>query len=265
MSETPVIYNTLRPSERAIEFYGSVMRVLQAAGIPFLVGGGFAMQQYTGIVRRTKDLDLFVRPEHVDSILGVLREEGFKSSILAVHWLGKVTEGELFVDIIFGAGNGLAPVDDDWFRHSVPANILGEDVLLCPAEETLWSKSFVCERERYDGADVVHLIRARAESLDWARLLRRYGDHWRVLLSHLIQFGYVYPGERNRVPPALMQDLIDRLAGEIATAPPVRVCRGTLLSKAQYEVDVEAWGYHDGRPVVTHIHVEGIPDARGGR
>ena len=35
------------------------------------------------------------------------------------------------------------------------------------AEETLWSKAFVMERERYDGADVAHLILAHGERLDW--------------------------------------------------------------------------------------------------
>ena len=52
------------------------------------------------------------------------------------------------------------------------------------------------ERERYDGADIAHLLRARADQLAWRRLLRRFGPHWRVLLGHLVLFGFVYPGER---------------------------------------------------------------------
>jgi len=30
--------------------------------------------------------------------------------------------------------------------------------------------------------------------------VRRFGDAWPVLLSHLILFGFIYPGERGRVP-----------------------------------------------------------------
>ena len=44
-------------------------------------------------------------------------------------------------------------------------------VLLAPPEEMIWSKAFVCERERYDGADVNHLLRACGRQMDWQRLL----------------------------------------------------------------------------------------------
>ena len=32
--------------------------------------------------------------------------------------------GQHFVDVIFGSGNGLAPVDDDWFTHAVDETVL---------------------------------------------------------------------------------------------------------------------------------------------
>lgn len=52
------------------------------------------------------------------------------------------------------------------------------------------------ERERFDGADVAHIILKRGKRLDWGRLLSRFGEHWRVLLSHLILFDYIYPSEK---------------------------------------------------------------------
>src|SRR5205085_362129 len=115
--------------------------------------------------------------------------------------------GDSFIDIIFSSGNGLATVDEGWFSYAVKADVFGEPVLLCPPEETIWSKAFIQERERYDGADVAHLIRARGRDFDWPRLLRRFGPHWPVLLSHLILFGYIYPGERAIIPAGVMQDL----------------------------------------------------------
>jgi hypothetical protein len=33
----------------------------------------------------------------------------------------------------------------------------------------------------------------------------------------------------------------------VGEPPAERVCRGTLLSRTQYVVDVERWGYADGR------------------
>jgi hypothetical protein len=44
-------------------------------------------------------------------------------------------------------------VDDLWFAHATPGDVLGIPVRLCPPEEMIWSKAFIMERERYDGAD----------------------------------------------------------------------------------------------------------------
>jgi hypothetical protein len=116
-------------------------------------------------------------------------------------------------------------------------------------EEIVWSKGYVMERERFDGADVAHLLRARAEVLDWTRLIHRFGTDWRVLLSHLVLFGYIYPAECGRIPDWVTRDLAGRLVEE-ATQPPLDgepVCQGTLLSRSQYLVDLERWGYQDAR------------------
>ncbi|MDQ3881264.1 MAG: hypothetical protein M3295_09370, partial [Chloroflexota bacterium] len=164
------------------------------------------------------------------------------------HWLAKVRSGDEYVDVIFSAGNGVAEVDAEWFQHAERATILGVRVALCPPEEMIWSKAFVMERERYDGADVAHLIRATAARLDWDRLARRFEPHWRVLLSHLVLFGFVYPGERDAIPAVLIRELSARLAEEATTrVSDERACLGTLLSRRQYLVDVERWGYRDGR------------------
>jgi len=104
------------------------------------------------------------------------------------------------------------------------------------------------ERERFDGADVAHLLRAQVERLDWTRLLARFGRHWRVLLSHLVLFGFIYPGERQRVPAGVLRELMRRLDAEIENpAPRHRVCQGTILSREQYLLDIDEWGYRDAR------------------
>jgi hypothetical protein len=110
-------------------------------------------------------------------------------------------------------------------------------------------RSFVMERERYDGADVAHLIRACGPELDWRRLLHRFGRNWRLLLSHLVLFGFIYPGERRRVPAWVLRELVARLRSETdgRSADEDRLCRGTLLSRLEYQVDVGQWGYDDAR------------------
>lgn len=229
-------------------FYRTTVTTLERARIPFLVGGAYALGLYTGIQRLTKDLDLFISAKDAAAALAALGEAGYRTEMTFPHWLGKVFSDQDFVDLIFSSGNGIAVVDGEWFDYAVEGDVLGMRMKLCPAEEMIWSKAFVIERERFDGADIMHLIRAQGAGLDWERLLRRFGRDWRVLLSHLVLFGYVYPGERAVVPRWVMQKLLARLSHELAEEPPeARVCQGTLLSRAQYLVDIEAWGYEDAR------------------
>jgi hypothetical protein len=155
-------------------------------------------------------------------------------------------EGDV-VDLIFRAGNGLCEVDDSWFQRARDDELLGVPVKHCAAEEMIWMKAYIMERERFDGADIAHILRCCAAEIDWPHLVGRFGPDWRVLLSHLILFGYIYPGERAQIPPAIMEDLITRLRSEASNAGPERLCRGTLLSRQQYLVDAQEWGYRDAR------------------
>jgi hypothetical protein len=229
-------------------FYQRTLDTFLAAGLPFMVGGAYAFATYTGIERHTKDFDIFVRRADYDRAMEVLAADGCATELTFPHWLGKAFNGGDFIDIIFSSGNGIAYVDDEWFAHAADGQVLGRGVRLCPAEEMIWSKAFIMERERYDGADVAHLLLARGARLDWPRLLRRFGDHWRVLLSHLLLFGFIYPAERAQIPDAILDELLARLAQERAQpAPGERVCQGTFLSRAQYLIDLARWGYGDGR------------------
>jgi hypothetical protein len=127
----------------------------------------------------------------------------------------------------------------------VPSVVLDVPVHLAPAEEMIWSKSFVQERERYDGADVAHILRKSGAALDWVRLLRRFGPHAPVLLSQLLLFQFVFPDHRRAVPDWVMDELWRRCRSEESL--PARLCRGTLVSREQYLVAVSEWGYQDAR------------------
>jgi hypothetical protein len=230
------------------EFYCRVLTALTDAGIQFLIGGAYALERYTGIWRDTKDLDIFIRPADSERALDALAAVGCRTELTFPHWLGKAYCGEYFADLIFSSGNGTARVDDEWFHCSVDAEMLGRRVKLCPVEEMIWSKSYVMERERYDGADIAHLLRARAKQLDWERLLRRFGAHWRVLYGYVILFGFIYPSHRADIPEWLLDALAQKLRNETAAPPPeTRVCQGTLLSREQYLIDIQQWGYLDAR------------------
>jgi hypothetical protein len=237
---------TLDPVSR--DFYQSAIRYLNKGNVPFMVGGAYSFARHTGLERHTKDFDIFVRPEDHERVLETLSAAGYSVELTFPHWLGKAYSGENCIDVIFSSGNGIARVDDGWFAHAVEGCVLDTPVLLCPVEETIWSKSFVMERERFDGADIAHLIRGSGREIKWQRLLDRFGPHWRVLLSHLVMFGFIYPGERDTIPAWVLVELMDRLRDETKSPPPKdKVCQGTIISRAQYLVDIEHWEYQDAR------------------
>jgi len=151
------------------------------------------------------------------------------------------------VDVIFSSGNGIAKVDAGWFQNAVEDTVLGQRVLLCPPVEMIWSKAFVMERERYDGADVVHIILACGQELDWRRLLVRFESYRLVLLSHLVLFLFIYPSEASRIPTWVWDELRADLEVERrASRHSARICRGTLLSRGQY-LDALTRGFQDAR------------------
>jgi hypothetical protein len=236
--------------EPAQDFYRNTLDVLNEAKIPFLVGGAFAQEFFTGVSRDTKDLDLFMLEADVERACDVLECAGYRTEMTFSHWLAKAyaNGGTDFVDIIFNSGNGLCKVDPTWFEHAPIGEIFGRSVCYCPIEESIWQKSFIMERERFDGADIAHLLRAQSDKIDWHRLLSRFGEHWRVLFAYIVLFGYIYPTERTKIPCGVQHYMTGLFAREIgANAPGEPVCAGTLLSRAQYIVDVQQWGYRDIR------------------
>ena len=102
------------------------------------------------------------------------------------------------------------------------------------------------ELTTHEATDAELVARCRAgDDEAWRGLVERFGANWRVLLAHLSMFGFVYPGERHRVPNWVMETLIARLAAETRQPPleDLRVCQGTLVSREQYLHDVQREGY----------------------
>lgn len=228
-------------------FYRRTLHVLSDGGVPFLVGGSHAFLEYTGIVRNTKDFDLFLRRADLDRAMESLRAAGYRTELTFPHWLGKAWQHDDFVDLVFNSGNASCPVDDEWFAHAVETQVLGMPVKIVPCEELVWQKTFVMERERFDGADIMHILRARAPHLDWPRLVARYGDNWALLHAYLVLFAFVYPSEAASLPASVLDDFARRLAALRSEGGVDRVCRGTLLSRAQYLMDIGQYGYADAR------------------
>src|SRR5438094_205310 len=236
-------------------FHLRSVAALQNANVPFLIGGAYAVEVYAGVSRQTKDFDLYIRPRHVDAALGALARAGYKTEVTSPHWLAKARYGRDYVDLIFRAGNGLCEVDDSWFERAHDHELLGSPVKLCAPEETIWMKAYIMERERFDGGDIAHILLCCAEKLDWQHLVQRFGPDWRVLLSHLVLFGYIYPGEQERIPIAVMDDLIRCLRKEEPVSGHKRLCRGTLHWRKQYSMHGQKSGCGDAR-LEERVHMD---------
>jgi hypothetical protein len=243
MNITPA--EPLPPDPAARAFYVDAMQTLDRAKIPYLVGGGFAMAYYTGIARNTKDLDLFIKPEDRDRTLTTLTAAGYRTEFFFPFWIAKALCGDAFIDLLYSSGNGVCVVDDEWLQHGIENDVLGYRTRLTPPEEQLWSKAFVQDRDRFDGADVNHLILCQGERMDWERILRRFEGHEPVLLAHAILFRYTYPSEQDCVPECVMQRLME--ASEAGRYANGKLCRGGFLAHKSYGTALHEWGFKDAR------------------
>lgn len=229
------------PPEHAV-VYEEAIAALNADGVPYLLGGALAFNAYTGIWRDTKDIDVFCKPQDAPRVLGALQGAGFTTETIYESWLGKGWRGKVFVDVIWRNANALFPVTNEWFRHARPTRLLGQDTRVVPLEELLLSKMMVLGRNRFDGADMCHILHAAADQVDWDRLAEGAGEHIGLLLAHLHIYRWGYPAWRHRIPDDVMHKY-DELAREAPSS--FGAFRALLLDPQSFQVDVEGWGMPD--------------------
>ena len=227
-------------------FVTEAIAELVRSNIPFLIAGTFAVSAYTGISRPTKDFDIFCKAGDYPRILSHFKSCGYAIEIEDDRWLGKVFKGRHFFDVIFASWNGTMPVGEQWFENALHVQMNNFPVSIIAPTELIWSKSFIQLRHRYDGADVAHVILKAHDRIDWEKLLGYMEVHWEVLLIHLLNFRWIYPSERDKVPLWLMDELLDRLSGQRnLPLPQMKICRGRMYSRIDYEIDVNEWGFAD--------------------
>ena len=231
--------------EEAASLYREVLVAMNENGVPYAVAGAFALEKYTGIWRVTKDLDLFMKPDDIPAALGYLKEHGFRCEIPDPVWLAKAHRSEYFVDLISGMSNAVIVVDESWMQRAQPAVIAGVVSRIISVEDLLASKLFVIRRERFDGADIAHIIYRSGGKLDWERVLQLAGEHWEIVLWALVLFRYVYPAHSDYVPATLWQDLLMRFVYELEHPNPKAPFRGSLVDDNMFSIDVKDWGLED--------------------
>ncbi|MFD1770962.1 nucleotidyltransferase [Sphingobacterium suaedae] len=231
--------------ESSSDFFKEAITLLNQSGVPYMLGGAFAMFNYTGIFRDTKDLDIFCKSSEYTAILKYFSEQGFRIEHTDVRWLAKIFKGDFFIDIIFDSVNHICTVDDTWYERSAHGVFMDLPVRFIPAEELIWCKLYVQNRERNDSADINHTILKHGKQLDWNHLLFRMDAHWHLLLGQLLSFQFVYPADyADTIPKWLFMTLLKRAEEQYDLPPPVeRVCRGPLIDQTQYQVDIREWNF----------------------
>lgn len=234
--------------EQVIEahaFYREALDLLNRSGANFMLGGAFAFFHYTGIFRDTKDLDVFCKSSEYPKIMKFFAGQGYRTELTDARWLAKVFKDDYFIDIIFDTVNNIVKVDDSWYTHATESEFKGIKVKIIPAEELIWAKIYVQNRERFDGADVNHILLKQGRDLDWKRLLTRLDQHWHLLLSTLIIFQFVYPSDYMEIIPGWLFDELLNRAREQYDLPSSleKVCRGPIIDQTQYSIDIKEWNY----------------------
>jgi hypothetical protein len=226
-------------------FYKEALGLLNKSGASYMLGGAFAFFHYTGIFRDTKDLDVFCKSSEYPKIMKFFAEQGYRTELTDARWLAKVFKDDYYIDIIFDTVNNICRVDDSWYENAVAAEFKGMKVLIIPPEELIWAKIYVQNRERFDGADVNHLILKTGSKLDWKRLKIRLEQHWHLLLAQIIIFQFVYPSDYQEIIPRwLFEDLMARAHEQYEIPSPVeKVCRGPIIDQTQYSIDIKEWNY----------------------
>lgn len=231
--------------EEVREFYISALAILDESDIQYALGGGIAVAHYTGINRFSKDLDVFVRHGDYTKVLKLFAEKGFTTQLYDVRWLIKIFKNGHYIDVIFNTVNNICRVNDGWFERAAVGEFLGRPVKYIPVEELIWCKSYVWNRERFDGADINHVLLKQGKNLDWKHLYDLLDPHWHLLLAEIILFQFVYPGDfRNIIPQWLFDELIVRAQEQYSLPQPYElVCRGPMIDSTQYGTDIREWGY----------------------
>jgi hypothetical protein len=177
--------------------YREVIHQARAFGIPYAFGGAFATAVYTGQLRNTKDFDLYILPGDRDRMIRALERAGLRDYYERVpydrSWIYRAHRDEIIVDAIWQMANARAPVDGDWLTRGPELSIRGERLRALPVEELIWSKLYVLQRERSDWPDVLNLIDAQADQIDWSHVIDRLEADSSLLAGALLVYCWLAP------------------------------------------------------------------------
>ena len=195
--------------------YRVAIRAIRDAGIPFLLGGGFAGATFTGRWRDTKDIDFYVHPQDRQATVAALTKAGFEDYFSRLRydrkWIYRSTRSGMIVDIIWAMANQRAQVDYLWFERAGKVEIRDEKLCVIPMEEFLWCKLYIMQRDHCDWPDIFNLLYKHGPRLDWEHLIKRLDRDTSLLRALITMFGWLCSAAARRLPTSLWRRLKMRL------------------------------------------------------
>jgi hypothetical protein len=217
MAHAPVRNELTHPSEWARNIpdaewriYRKTMEAARKRGVPFAIGGAFAVATYTGRWRDTKDLDLYVLPQYREAMIAVLNGLGLadyhRRKPYDRWWIYRAYSGKILIDVIWAMANHRAQIDDLWMSGP-EVDVRGVRVQVLPPEALMWDKLYIMQRDRCDWPDALNLIYNAGASMNWDHLLFRIGEDLPLLAGLLSIFRWIDPARARELPPWIWQRL----------------------------------------------------------
>lgn len=201
--------NVITPEQWAV--YSLVIDRAQLEGVRFALGGGLALGFYTGSLRQSKDLDMYVVPEDREKMMEITRNCGLADYYDQVpydrNWIYRCHQGDVIVDTIWAMANRRATVDERWIATGPHVFLFGQEFKVIPPEELIWSKLYVLQRDRCDWPDILNLIYATGPTLDWEHLMSRVEEDRPLVKGVLSIFAWVSPSRAAEIPRRVWRQL----------------------------------------------------------
>src|SRR3954447_9809764 len=191
--------------------YQEALQAARSSGLQPVVGGGFALAFYTGRWRNTKDIDLYVIPAERERMIKALNGAGFVDYYghrpYDRGWIYRSFREGVIVDVIWAMANRRSEVESVWIERAPRVSLRGESFQILAAEELLWAKLYVMQRDHSDWPDLFNLIYATGAQLDWDHLLGRLGPDTQLLKGLLELFTWLAPNKAATFPASLRREL----------------------------------------------------------
>jgi len=205
-----VTWENLIPHDQWL-VYACILHRACSEKILFGLGGGLALGYYPGHLCRSKDLDIYISPEHRRRVISMMTDCGLEDYHDRVpydrEWIYRGHQDGIIVDAIWAMANKRASVDDRWTSCGPLVQLCGQSFRVIPPEELIWSKLYVLQRDRCDWPDILNLLYATGPTLDWDHMFQRLRADKPLLKGVLSVFEWLSPARAAAIPDEVWRSL----------------------------------------------------------